>query len=102
MRKKLKSLPDFSFERELWKDNKIVIGIDEVGRGALAGPVYVAAVCFQPQNIKQLEHQCKALSINDSKKVPEEKRKKLEREIKKIVRSYVICHRPVEVINKKG
>jgi ribonuclease HII len=39
--------PDFSFEVSLWKNGvKYVAGIDEVGRGALAGPVAVGAVIF--------------------------------------------------------
>ncbi len=39
--------PDFSFENKLWEQKKqFVAGIDEVGRGALAGPVVVAAVVF--------------------------------------------------------
>lgn len=36
---------DFYFyERPLWGDGKIVVGVDEVGRGALAGPLTVGAV----------------------------------------------------------
>jgi ribonuclease HII len=102
MRKKMKMTPHFRYEEEHWKQGKLVIGIDEVGRGALAGPVYVAAVCFQPQNVSKLMTLCKALGINDSKKVSKEKRKKLEGKIKKIVRSYIITYRPVEVINRVG
>lgn len=30
--------PDFSYEKKLWRKDYYVIGIDEVGRGALAGP----------------------------------------------------------------
>ncbi|MFM1786263.1 MAG: hypothetical protein RL228_213 [Actinomycetota bacterium] len=36
--------PDLSLERELFKDNNLIVGIDEVGRGAYAGPVTVG-VC---------------------------------------------------------
>ena len=37
--------PDLSFERELWKSGlTYVAGLDEAGRGALAGPVAVGAV----------------------------------------------------------
>lgn len=40
--------PDLSYEKELWlKGVKLVAGIDEAGRGALAGPV-VAAVVIPP------------------------------------------------------
>ena len=37
--------PDLSLERELFKDHKLLVGIDEVGRGAYAGPVTVG-VCI--------------------------------------------------------
>ncbi len=37
----------FDFEKSLWKQNKrYVVGIDEVGRGAWAGPLVAAAVIF--------------------------------------------------------
>ena len=36
--------PDLSLERELFKENNLIVGIDEVGRGAYAGPVTVG-VC---------------------------------------------------------
>lgn len=59
--------PDFSFEN---KHDGLACGVDEVGRGPLAGPVVAAAVILNraafPQNI--LEH------INDSKKVSQKKR----------------------------
>ena len=34
----------FEFEQGYWQQNKIVCGIDEVGRGCLAGPIITAAV----------------------------------------------------------
>ncbi len=38
-------IPDLSFERTLWKEGLFYIaGIDEAGRGCLAGPVTAAAV----------------------------------------------------------
>lgn len=42
------SSPDFSFETSLWKnDCQYVAGVDEAGRGALAGPVVAAVVVFR-------------------------------------------------------
>lgn len=48
--------PDFAEEKRLWKKGyKFVIGVDEVGRGAFAGPVTVAAVCFSSdKNLKNV------------------------------------------------
>ena len=41
-------LPDFSYEKKLWrKGYKLIIGVDEVGRGAFAGPVVAAAAAFK-------------------------------------------------------
>src|SRR6266436_7826582 len=41
--------PDFAWERELWsKGVTAVAGVDEVGVGALAGPVVAAAVILAP------------------------------------------------------
>ena len=42
--------PDLSFEENLWAAGALeVAGIDEVGRGALAGPVGAAVVVFPPE-----------------------------------------------------
>ncbi len=47
--------PDLSFELELWSKNlQIIAGIDEAGRGALAGDVAAAAVIL-PQNMALLQ-----------------------------------------------
>ena len=55
------------------KDIKYICGIDEAGRGPLAGPVVIAAV-IMPRN-SMIE------GVNDSKKVSEKKREKLYEEI---------------------
>ena len=49
---------------------KIIAGIDEVGRGPLAGPVVAAAVII-PNNLE-------ILGLNDSKKLSEKKRNELD------------------------
>ena len=42
--------PDFQFEGELWSSGiQHVAGVDEAGRGALAGPVAAAALVFPPE-----------------------------------------------------
>ncbi len=58
----------FSFERE-YSDYKYICGIDEVGRGPLAGPVVAGAVI--------LPKDCDLLYLNDSKKLTENKREEL-------------------------
>lgn len=69
-------LPDFTFEQQLWQTGyQRVIGIDEVGRGALAGPVVVSVVCFAPN------HQPIA-GVRDSKQLAANQRTKLAQLIK--------------------
>jgi len=39
--------PNLNYEKKLWRQGySFVVGLDEVGRGPLAGPVCAAAVCF--------------------------------------------------------
>ena len=55
-----------SYEKELYKQGlTLVAGVDEVGRGPLAGPVVAAAVI--------LPKKCKIKGLNDSKKIPKKK-----------------------------
>jgi len=60
------SLPDYSFERRIWKIGKLPAGVDEAGRGPLAGPVVAAAVI--------LPKECEINGLNDSKKLSTQKR----------------------------
>lgn len=64
-----------SYEKQLWSEGKqFIAGIDEAGRGPLAGPVVAAAVVLDRDNIPE--------GINDSKKLSSSKREKLFKEIK--------------------
>ena len=64
----------YSFEREFWaKGCALVAGVDEAGRGPLAGPVSVAAVI--------LPHELYLPKINDSKKISAKVREELYDEI---------------------
>ncbi len=58
------------YEKKYWAmGKKLVAGIDEAGRGPLAGPVYAACVVFEPGVVIE--------GINDSKKLSEKKREQL-------------------------
>ncbi len=62
--------PRLTLERRLLKEHPILIACDEVGRGALAGPVAVGAVVVDaPRARKRVP-----LGLRDSKLVPEPKR----------------------------
>ena len=55
--------PDFSFENDLIARGATQIaGVDEVGRGPLAGPVTAAAVILNPNNIPEGLNDSKALT----------------------------------------
>lgn len=56
-------------ERTLWADGLIVAGIDEVGRGPLAGPVLTACIAIPPSKLVP--------GVDDSKKLSEKKRESL-------------------------
>ncbi len=66
---------DFTFEKTLIPPNKTVIcGLDEAGRGPLAGPVYAGAVILPEGYVPE--------GLNDSKKLSEKKRDLLFDEIR--------------------
>ena len=70
------------FEKKVWSNNfQIVAGIDEVGRGCIAGPVVAAAVDFDKNMSREWEKIKKELSllnikIDDSKKLTGKQRSK--------------------------
>ena len=62
--------PDAKLEEKLWqKGFRYVLGVDEAGRGPLAGPVVVGAVLIE--NTKQVVE-----NVRDSKKMTKKQRKK--------------------------
>jgi ribonuclease HII len=72
--------PDLSFERALWKEGLLnVAGVDEAGRGCLAGPVMAAAVIL-PREEEQL-----ALfsAVRDSKQLTRSAREREQKIIEK-------------------
>ena len=73
----------WAVEREMFADGYgIVCGVDEAGRGPLAGPVFAAAVI--------LPHGISIPGLNDSKKVSERTREKLFDEILAVAVAYGI------------
>lgn len=95
-------LPDFKFEEPLWKDGFTVIGIDEVGRGAFAGPVAVGGVVFDPSLNSAKKEYLLSLGIADSKKLTPKKRESLSEIIKKECSEFSVCFIDVPIINEVG
>ena len=83
----------FLNENELAKQGyKSICGVDEAGRGPLAGPVCAAAVILNPNDI--------IVGVNDSKKLTEKKREKLYDIIKERAVAYSIAFATVEEIEE--
>lgn len=81
----------YDFDLNLKKEVNILCGIDEVGRGPLAGPVYAAACVFPSFEIE---------GINDSKKISAKKRKQIFEEIESKNIKYSIGISTEEEIDK--
>ena len=69
MKQTAKKVCDNIHEKTAWEENRLLLGIDEAGRGALAGPMAVAGVVF-PQGYDNPD-------IYDSKALSAAKREKL-------------------------
>ncbi len=66
--------PNFSFENNY--ENSIIVGIDEAGRGPLAGPVVASCVLLNRDNYPE--------KINDSKKISPKKRQEIFLQLKNV------------------
>lgn len=84
----------FVLERQLWSESRFhIVGVDEVGRGAAAGPVLVAAVLV-PFQWHYRE------GIKDSKKLTPVKRSQLRTYIEAEVIDFSVATRPPEMIDE--
>ena len=81
--------PDLSLETALGLP--LVAGVDEVGRGPLAGPVTAAAVILDPARLPQ--------GIDDSKRLTEHARERLALEIRASALAFAVAHASVEEID---
>lgn len=95
-------MPHFDIEKEYWEaSNGLVAGLDEVGRGSIAGPVVVGAVIFKP-HIDQAPEMALLRDVNDSKKLPYKKRAQLFDIIKKNSAYWGIGSTPADVVDRIG
>lgn len=81
-----------------------IIGIDEVGRGPLAGPVCVAAVAMPISYEKELKREL--IPVRDSKKMPQHKREAILADLKKYKNAgdvkFTVSFTGPRVIDQKG
>lgn len=87
-----RSFPDYQFENLAFQRGALrVVGIDEVGRGPLAGPVTAAAVWLNPDAIPE--------GLNDSKVLTEARRLALSCVLRKVA-DISIAHASVDEIDQ--
>lgn len=82
-------MPNLEYEN---KYSETVAGVDEVGRGCLAGPVFVAMVA--------LPKECELPEVTDSKKVPKNKHQELTEQIINTAEFFAIGYATPEEIDK--
>ena len=91
--------PEGKGEDHLQQVNKsFEIGVDEVGRGSVFGPIFAAAVVLSTKNCKKLKN----LGLDDSKKLTPKKREDLLPEIIKLSSDWGIGQSSVREIDKYG
>ena len=68
------NIVNFETEEKIWRQGLVLVGVDEAGRGPLAGPVIAVAVVLRLQgDFEDLLE----LGVNDSKKISPKKREKI-------------------------
>lgn len=86
-------MPDYLYEKQFSEQGyNLICGVDEAGRGPLAGPVFAAAVI--------LPIDCEIEGLNDSKKLSEKKRELLFDVIKEKAIAYSIASASVDEIEE--
>lgn len=79
-------------DRALWAEGRVLAGLDEVGRGPLAGPVVVACAAMPSDPLIPY--------VNDSKKLSEKRREQVEASIREVALGYHIAWVGPEVIDE--
>ena len=91
----MEKLDLWEIERELHKEGVgPICGVDEAGRGPLAGPVSAAAVILPPEAALP--------GLNDSKKLSEKKREQLFPEIQRLALAWSVAFASVEEIEERN
>lgn len=83
-----------ALDQSYWEQDYFVLGVDEVGRGSLAGPVTAGAVVLHPGRIPE--------GINDSKQLTQKRREYLSPFIRQYAIGYAIYSVPSTRIDAVG
>lgn len=82
-------------ERELWGGGlRHVAGLDEVGAGPWAGPLFAACVVLDPARLEPL------IGVNDSKQLSAERREELDQQIRACALAFAVSECSVEEIDR--
>ena len=85
----------FTFERSLLGEGQgVIVGLDEVGRGAVAGPLAVGAVVLPPD--------VRIDNLNDSKQLTPEQREEVAGEIKRSAVAWTVAYVDPADIDRDG
>ncbi|MBN8654451.1 MAG: ribonuclease HII [Anaerolineae bacterium] len=91
--------PNLKYEKRIWADYPLIAGLDEAGRGALAGPVCVGAVILPNKH----PHLLRALSgVHDSKQLTPRKRAELVAPIHETALAHGIGFSSAQEIDQLG
>lgn len=90
--------PNLVLERKYWSAGHLVAGVDETGRGSIAGPLIAAAVILDPGT--RLAGFWR--KVNDSKKLSRRARTRLAGSIRQQARAYAWGIVPAREIDKLG
>lgn len=93
-RRRLPEVPPLDFERRAWADDLVVVGVDEVGRGAWAGPVTCGAVVLDPD--------ARIYKLRDSKVLQPAQRERLSARIRERARAVAVGHASNDEIDRWG
>jgi ribonuclease HII len=91
--------PDLTFEKNLWSCYKYIAGLDEAGRGALAGPVCVGAVIL-PDDEPLLASTL--AGARDSKQLTPRQRERLAIQIKAVALNWSVGFATAVEIDSQG
>jgi len=91
--------PDLTYETNLWAYYPHIAGLDEAGRGALAGPVAVGAVILPPNETLLTQS---LAGVRDSKQMTPLERESLAPRIKEVVLTWSVGFASAEEIDSQG
>jgi ribonuclease HII len=95
----MKQFPTVELEKLLLNGGiEYIAGIDEAGRGPVAGPVTVAAVIFPASHFENSPAKL-VKTVRDSKQIPESQRDSVSAEIKDKVLDFSVAHVSSEIID---